>query len=535
MNLRAPAHARRPVAAAPAMAEGAPPVLRLDPARRARHGLLLAAAVVVAVCAVHHATFWSMMSLWSRSQTFAHGFAVLPISVWLIWRRRAELAACRQRPAGAGLLSLAALGLVWLVAAAAGVPVLMQYSVMLMLPAGVLAVLGWPCARAIAFPLAYLLLAVPFGEVLMPPLMEFTARFTVGALQLSGVPVFRENNFFSIPSGDWSVVEACSGLRYLIASLALGALYAHLHFHSTGRRLAFLAAALLLPVLGNGVRAYLIVMLGHWSGMRLAVGVDHLIYGWVFFGLISLLLFWGAAHWRDIGAPAKGSHTAPPAPPSPDTAVHGGRQTLAALACVALAAGAPLLAARLLAPAPDRPTVALTLAPPPSGWRATSPDPDTWRLPRAGAPSVWARAYRDASRTVNLELIWYRHQSRNAELLTQLEKVPDALWRQIDDAARTVRLDGRTLAVRQSVLQGKSGRVLVWRWYRQSGVDTANAFRVKFLLARGKLLGDSDCGAEITVTAPFDQRQATAEAALRDFLTAMLPAIDRSLSDAARR
>ncbi|WP_139842728.1 exosortase A, partial [Janthinobacterium sp. GW458P] len=258
--------------------------------------LLLALAAVVLL---YHATFWSMVELWSRSQTFAHGFMIVPISAWLAWRRRARLAALAHRPSPWGLLLLALLGLAWLLADAANVQVVEQYAATAMLPACVLAILGWPAVRVLAFPLAYLFLAVPFGEIFLEPLIDFTASFTVAALQLTGVPVFRDGNNLSLPTGNWSVVEACSGLRYLIAALALGALYAHLNFRSARRRLAVMAAALLVPILANGVRAYLIVMLGHLSNMRLAVGVDHLVYGWLFFGLVALLLFWIAARWRE--------------------------------------------------------------------------------------------------------------------------------------------------------------------------------------------------------------------------------------------
>src|SRR4029077_9557246 len=141
--------------------------------------------------------------------------------------------------------------------------------------------------------------AVPFGEALIPPLINFTADFTVGALQLTGVPVYREGSFFTIPSGNWSVVEACSGLRYLIASFTLGALYAYLTYRSLKRRLVFIGLSIIVPVLANGVRAYLIVITGHLSDMRLAVGIDHLIYGWVFFGIVMLLLFWIGTFWRE--------------------------------------------------------------------------------------------------------------------------------------------------------------------------------------------------------------------------------------------
>ena len=91
-----------------------------------------------------------------------------------------------------------------------------------MVPCVVAALFGWRWVRALAFPLAFLFFAVPFGEFLVPTLIEWTADFTVAALAASGIPVYREANNFVIPSGRWSVVEACSGIRYLIASVMLG-------------------------------------------------------------------------------------------------------------------------------------------------------------------------------------------------------------------------------------------------------------------------------------------------------------------------
>ena len=118
------------------------------------------------------------------------------------------------------------------------------------------------------------------------------------------MPIFREGNFLTIPSGTWSIVEACSGLRYLIASFMVGSLFAYLSYRSPIRRAAFVAASLAVPIVANWVRAYMIIMLGHLTSNRLAVGADHLIYGWVFFGVVMVLLFWIGAKWRedDLGS-----------------------------------------------------------------------------------------------------------------------------------------------------------------------------------------------------------------------------------------
>ena len=263
----------------------------------------MAAALVLGVIfwllAWYLDTAQSIVAIWERSETFAHGFLIVPISAWLIWRRRHEIAALELRPNFLILPLLALTGFGWLLGQLAGAGIVQQYCLVLMVPLLAWAILGDQLVRALTFPLFFLLLAVPFGEFLEPPLMEHTANFTVLALRLSGIPVYREGQFFTIPSGSWSVVEACSGLRYLIASLTLGVLYAYLTYRSFARRAIFIAASLIVPIVANWLRAYMIVMIGHLSSMQYAVGVDHLIYGWVFFGVVMLILFWVGSFWRE--------------------------------------------------------------------------------------------------------------------------------------------------------------------------------------------------------------------------------------------
>ncbi|MCF7982763.1 MAG: exosortase A, partial [Pseudomonadales bacterium] len=264
-----------------------------------RSPLLLLLVLFVIQGLVYAGTYWSMIQIWWRSETFAHGFLIFPISVYLIWSRRHQLRKISDQPDYRGLPFIALCGFIWLLARLADVLVIQQFAVIAMIPALVWTACGWRKAWAMAFPLSFLLFAVPAGEFLVPSMMTFTADFTVGAVRLTGIPVFREGLFFTLPSGSWSVVEACSGVRYIIASLTLGCLYAYLTYHSYWRRLVFILFALITPVIANGIRAYIIVILGHLSGMKLAVGVDHLIYGWIWFGVVMFILFWVGSFWRD--------------------------------------------------------------------------------------------------------------------------------------------------------------------------------------------------------------------------------------------
>ena len=263
----------------------------------------------IAAALVLSAVFWllawygdtvhSMVATWQRSDTFAHGFLIAPISVWMIWQRRHAVAALDLRPDFHVLPLLALVGFGWLLGQLAGAGVAQQFGVVLMIPLVVWAILGTAVVRTLAFPLSFLLFAVPFGEFLESPMMEYTADFTVAALRLTGIPVYREGQFFMIPSGSWSVVEACSGLRYLIASLTVGVLYAYLAYRSLARRAIFVALSVIVPIVANWLRAYMIVMIGHVSEMKYAVGFDHLIYGWLFFGVVMLILLWIGSFWRE--------------------------------------------------------------------------------------------------------------------------------------------------------------------------------------------------------------------------------------------
>ncbi|WP_367847257.1 exosortase A [Rhodoferax sp. WC2427] len=244
-------------------------------------------------------TFSGMVSIWARSETFTHGFLVLPIVIWLIWRKRKLIVARLPDPNYFYILPIVAISLIWLLGDLVSINSVTQLAATSFVVLLVLAVFGWSVTSVIVFPLAFLFFSVPLGEFLLPLLMEWTAKFTVIAIRLSGVPVYQEGLQFVISSGSWSVVEACSGVRYLISSVMIGTLYSYLNYRSLNRRLIFICVSILVPVLANWMRAYFIVMLGHFSENRLAVGFDHLIYGWVFFGVVIMLMFLIGGRWAE--------------------------------------------------------------------------------------------------------------------------------------------------------------------------------------------------------------------------------------------
>src|SRR5260370_716697 len=109
-----------------------------------------------------------------------------------------------------------------------------------------------------------------------------TAFLAVALLKLGGVPVRADGLFIYTPTGEWLVAEACSGVRFLIASIAFGALLSSLFLRTWPRRAAFMTLSVLVPILANGIRVFGIVLIGYLTSNEIAAGADHILYGWLF-------------------------------------------------------------------------------------------------------------------------------------------------------------------------------------------------------------------------------------------------------------
>jgi exosortase A len=478
-------------------------------------------------------TLQSMVEVWQRSETFTHGYLIFPISLWLIWRRRLELQQQIPSPDWRGVLVLAGLGLGWLLAKLTDVLVVEQLSFVAMISALTYALMGWQITKSLAFPLGFLLFAVPMGEFLIPPLMNFTADFTVAMLKLSGIPVYREGTFFSIPSGDWSVVEGCSGLRYLIASITLGCLYAYLSYRRLARRLAFIALASGFPVIANGLRAYMIVMIAHLSDMKLALGIDHYIYGWVFFGIVMVFLFWIGSFWQETEVLPSGQ----PPESTPTCRIQGSVPTYRmALAAVLVLAIWPAYAAYLREEASFAP-VALELPLKAGSWRKIQSELTDWKPHYLFPDASFAANYTDGKRQVKLYVLYYRTQAQGKELVnSQNVLIPQKhpVWQMPWEKTQKVALGERNLKLKEGLLASESQRLLVWRLNWVAKTFTASDYLAKLLEAKDKLLGKPQDAAGIVIATACEEDLQPARATLQDFTAAMLPELKLVLEHTGR-
>ncbi|RDC60074.1 hypothetical protein HME9302_01273 [Alteripontixanthobacter maritimus] len=462
---------------------------------------------------------WAAMAdQWWNISTYNHVLFVPFIVGWLIWERRAALASFKPKGWWPGLVLLGCGLFGWLLGTMAGVNTVSQLGAVLALQAGALALLGPRIGWALLFPLVYLLFLVPFGDELVPALQMLTAKITIALTMWSGIPAFIDGVFIDTPAGLFEVAEACSGVKFLVAMLALGTLVAHSCFTSRKRRAAFMTAAIILPILANGVRAWGTIYIAQSQGIEFAAGFDHIFYGWVFFALVVAALL--AASWRFFDRDL----TAEPV----DAAAIGNSTYLSRLAAyrlnsnaVLLASGALLvlvavwsaLSARLEAPLPQQMAM-----PAVAGWSAVSYEPQIGWQPRAGgADHRMIARYRDpAGREVDVALATYAAQGEGREAGSYGEGalVPGSQWRWLSAAPSNTRWHGEILLARGQVKR------LAQTSYRRGDLVTGSVARLKLatLLDRLRL---SAAPVQTLILSVEEQPGQDSAATLSAFRTAM--------------
>ncbi|HEX7874941.1 MAG TPA: exosortase A [Sphingobium sp.] len=430
-----------------------------------RHLLMLALAGL-SLLVLGQSDVAAIIDIWSRTGAFHHCFLIPPILLWLVWQRRGLLARLTPEYSlwGAALAALG--GLMWLAGAAGYVAILRQAGLVLSAQGIVIALLGLPVARALIFPIAFSLFLIPVGSEFEPLLQTITARIAVSLLHLSGTPAVLEGVFIETHAGLFRVAEACSGTAFLLAMAAYGALVAAMCFQSLKRRILFMAAGMVAALLTNGVRAFAIMKLASLTSIHNPVVQDHLLFGWILFGVVMLLLMVASARWFD---------RAPDAPFTDPAVLQGVGRGEAGAWLILPALLVAILLPRLWLMATQEPEGAIPApptAPAVAGWQLM---PGVyraeWQPHFAGATWIGQWRYRRAgsAQAVDLAVVVYDRQEEGRELIGfgQGAVAPEGDW--------------ALMAAAPSPPQGRG------EWLRGPGARTRYA--ASFYIVGGKVTG----------------------------------------------
>ena len=228
-----------------------------------------------------------LFGYWIGSEDYSHGMFVPLISLFLIWQTRHRIAAAGTGNSWWGLaVILTGLFLYW-IGELATLYVLQHMSLWMVIVGLVIASIGLRRARAITFPLSYLLTSIPLPVFLYANLSSqlqlWSSALGVSYLQLVGMTAFRDGNVIDLGPVQLQVVEACSGIRYLLPLTSLALLCAYLFKDRMWKRVLLVLSSIPISIVVNGFRIGMIGVLVEWYGEGAAEGFYHLFEGWVLF------------------------------------------------------------------------------------------------------------------------------------------------------------------------------------------------------------------------------------------------------------
>lgn len=265
---------------------------------------------------------WGDSSL-SFGGNYSHGWLVPLVTLWLVWRRRAELAVEEKGTFPSGLLVVGlALFMHW-IGARGELPQISVIGLVVLVFGIPLYLFGWPTARWLLFPSAYLLFAVPLGffESLTFPLRMVAASAASAFLNGIGIEVVRVGSAIHSPVGEGfhlEVADPCSGIRSLLAMMAVAAAYSHVTQRTTGRRWVLFLCSIPLAVIGNASRIVAVGLVAVGFGTDAAMGVYHDYSGYLFYAVAIgglLLVDWRMNRGQSLRPAAAGPSAAADAAP----------------------------------------------------------------------------------------------------------------------------------------------------------------------------------------------------------------------------
>ena len=240
-------------------------------------------------------TFHMFIYDWSNDENYSHGFLVPLIVGYLVWTKREKLQQLTPQPSLWGLVVLLLGVSIYLVGTIGAEWFLKRSSLIVVLGGLILYLYGLEFLKTLLFPLIFLIFMVPLPAIIYKSvafqLQLLVSKIAAQVIALVGIAVHRNGNILEVSTGPLAVEEACSGMRSIMALLALSSLFAYLISRSKLKQAILIASALPIAVVTNIIRVTATGIFAYYFGREVAEGMLHQSFGWIVFMIAFILLF----------------------------------------------------------------------------------------------------------------------------------------------------------------------------------------------------------------------------------------------------
>lgn len=263
------------------------------------HIKLITLAVLTLI--VYIPTFIWMVERWTTAETYySHGFLIPLLSLFIVWRKRHALGELKVKSSNMGWLFLISGILVHAVSALWQVYFSSGFSLILVIIGLILLFLGKDYLKQLMFPILFLFFMIPFPMVAIANisfrLKIFASQVATMIINTVGIPTLREGSVIKTAHSYVVVEDPCSGIRSLIALIALGILMAYFSDISRVKKIVLFLSSIPVAIFANVIRITVVVIASEMYGPKFATGIFHDVMG----ALVFVFAFLGLALVKKI-------------------------------------------------------------------------------------------------------------------------------------------------------------------------------------------------------------------------------------------
>jgi exosortase D (VPLPA-CTERM-specific) len=495
----------------------------------ARLPLILLAVIALLLLWFYWPVLVSLGNSLLASEDYSFGLLLPLVSGYLVYLKWAKLRQRTWQPSWIGLLIIFLGFGIYILGDLAAAFYFPPFSLLVVVTGLIWLTGGWPLARELAFPLLLLLLMIPLPAMVMQsatfPLQLLSSRLAAGMLQFIGIPLVRQGNVIDLGVRQLQVVDACSGLRYILSLSALGLIYCYFYQRNLWKAAILLLCLVPAAILANALR---VAAMGLFPALQ--EGFWHSFSGWLIFifcfGFL-VLINWLLNYLRPEGSipEAEAKVSSPGAEPAPATKTSYLPHIIAALILVLLAGQMALRLSR----APDIPLLQnldnfpLTLG----GYQGRRDYLDAAMAKKVGADAYLEVNYNSPqSAPVNLWMAYFERQSKKTEgrihspLICLQGGGGHFLESKIIDVAPG-------LPVRYLLMERDGSQQLVYYWYLQQGNWVASEYSSRLFMGWNGLLKQRNDGAIVRLTTPVQPDLEAAQDRLNKFVHLLMPLLPK--------
>jgi len=484
-----------------------------------------------------------------KNEDFNYCYLIPLITVYIIWEKRHLLTRILSVPSWMGLVIVIPAVLLFFVGELGGEYYTLQFSLCMLIIGLCWLLAGWHKLRVLIFPLSILVTAIPFPWFIYANLTLrlklISSQLGVWMLHVFGFTAYREGNVIDLGFTQLQVVDACSGLRYLLPLFVLSIIMVYFYRVSIWKKIVIVLSTVPLTIITNSLRIALTGVLFNSFGPAVAEGFFHGFSGWFIFIFAFAILFlemWllnkiffddvrrikGADQIEQADA-ISGEHLSANKHISLKTFLQPPQYAIALALLALTAAIAYGIEFREKVPI----SKSLSQFPLQVGsWNGAREYLDQFFIKELDFTDYVIVNYQNSGKTVNFYIAWYENQRKGESIHSPESCLPGTGWIFNRSGIVSVPMvDGRPLPVNRAIMEKSGHKQIVYYWFPMRGRVLTSTWEIKICTFWDALTKKRTDGALVRIISPISGSESVqeAESRLQAFTREIVPVTNEYL------